>query len=415
LKNHAAADARFRLFGKYASLRLGLFLREILQLHQRFLIAFLYFFGLILSGNEQIALRQTVAHLINPVDWTIRDGVMLACLLLYGWIAAGVTRWSARGGRVHYFAESMPLPFVWERLIRALVLTVINLTILIMLGLGLPELIQEGDSWPMAMLLSTAYYLWILSMQLALLEHNWRLFPWCWLGAGVLAWGKGTLMIWPLLGLTAAFSLWNFCRKESRVHDHPELPLGSWQAHGRSWITRRLPQRMMMQASYSLAKPALLIYCMLVACMLHALLYLVLKQEIPLSQKIHVYTSATGFFSLLLSSFFRNFYLQRREWQIWLQSLPRSDAWWQRQDTWFVGLLYLLLIVPGTLFLLVRQHMPWPVPLLILPLHGLGFIALRAMQRTRHLEYGIFMIIGLSLWFILLGYLCDHSLQWIMG
>jgi hypothetical protein len=415
LKSHAAANERFRLFSRYAGLRLRLFLREILQLHQRFLIAFLYVFGLILSGNEQIALRQNLAHLLSPLRWTISDLVCLACLMLYGWIVAGVARWSARGGRVQYLAESLPLPFVWERLIRALVLTVVNLTILIVLGLGLQQLIQEGGSWIIALLLSASYYLWILMMQLGLLEQNWRLFPFHWLGAGLLVLAKGTLMLWLLMGLSTGFALWIFCRQESRAHDHPELPLGTWQARWRSAITRRFPPQMMMQISYSLAKPALLLYCLFLAIGLQVLLAMVLKQEIPLSQKIHVYTSATGFFSLLLSSFFRNFYLQRREWQTWLESLPRSDSWWLQQDTWFVSLLYGLMIVPGSLFLVMSQYLPWLVPFLIVPLHMFGFIVLRFMQRSRHLENGIFMIIGLSVWFILLGYFCDHSLQWIMG
>ena len=88
---------RLRLFTVYSGLRLRLFLRDILQLHQRFLVAFLYMFGLILSGNEQLALRQGLAHFFSPKPRTVVDFIFLACFLLYGWMVAAVVRVSARG------------------------------------------------------------------------------------------------------------------------------------------------------------------------------------------------------------------------------------------------------------------------------------------------------------------------------
>lgn len=415
MKSPSAADDRIRLFLSYAGLRLRLFLHEILQLHQRFLVAFLYFFGLILSGNEQIALRESVAHLLSPEPWTLADLIYLASFLLYGWVVAAVVRRSARGGRVHYFAESLPLPFAWERAVRAMALTVVNLTIIILCGMGWHQLMKNGGAWPMALLLWATYYIWILGLQLSLLEQNWRLFPFWILGAFLLALGKGTPMLWPGMGLTAAFAVWSFHRQESKAHDHPELPLGTWETRLRSAITRRFPDQLMMQISYSLAKPALLIYCILLAGILNIILWMVLKQSIPVSQKIYVYTCITGVLSLLLSSFFRNFHLQRNEWQTWLNSLPRPDSWWLTQDTWFVSLLYLLLTGPFSLALIMGQLVPALVPVFVLPVQVLGFFILRSMQRSLHIENSFIIILGMSIWFILLGYLCDHGLQWLFG
>lgn len=409
MKSRPAADDPIRLFMNYASLRLRLFLREILQLHQRFLVAFLYFFGLILSGNEQFALRQGLAHLLNPEPWVTADVIYLGCILIYAWVVAAVVRWSARGGRAHYLAESLPLPFAWERLIRSMNLTVVNITILFLWSM------QKGGSWSWALLLGAAYYIWILGLQLSLLERNWRIFPFWILGALLLTLSKGTLMVWPMLVLTAVLALWSIRRQESKTHDHPELPLGSWTSRCRAAITRRCPARMMMQISYTLAKPALLIYCVLIALALQTILWMVLKQSVPVSQKIYVYTCITGFLGILLSSFFRNFFLQRLERQTWLDSLPRDDGWWLRQDTWFVSLLYGLLTLPISLALMMQQHIPAPLPFLILPVHVLGFWILRSMQRSRHIENGVLFVIGMSVWFIALGYLCDQLLQWARG
>jgi hypothetical protein len=401
----------WRLFPAYATLRLRLFLRDIMQLHQRFLVAFLYCFGLILSGNEQFALRQGLAHFLSPLPWTRADLVFLGCFLLYSWVVAAVVRWSARGGRVHYFAEAQPLPFAWERLIRALALTIVNLTLFILCGMGWHQLIQDEGAWPLALLWSAAYYAWILGLQLALLEQNWRLFPFWILGALGLLLSKGTSFSWPALAASGAIAYWNIQRPESRVHDHPELPIGSWETRLRSAFTRRIPARFMMQTAYALAKPALLIYCLLLGAGMNVLLFMVLREAIPTSQKIYVYTCITGFLSIFLSSFFRSFQLQRQELATWLMSLPQSDSWWLRQDTVFVTSFYLVLTLPFSLVLVGLQHLPWPVPLVILPMHGLGFLLLRLMQRSRHMENGALFILGMGAWFIMLAYLCDHLLQ----
>ncbi len=168
----------------------------------------------------------------------------------------------------------------------------------------------------------------------------------------------------------------------------------------------------MMQISYTLTRPALLLYCLVLTSALLILLWMVLIQNVPDSQKIHVYTCITGFISILLSSFFRNFQAQRNEKLIWLQSLPRDERWWLRQDTLFVALLYGLLTIPFSLALVLHHNLPGPVPCLILPVHALGFKGLRIMQRSHHREYGLLHLIGLSAWFILLAYLCDHGLRW---
>lgn len=403
--------ARLRLFTAYAALRLRLFLRDILQLHQRFLVAFLYVFGLILSGNEQFALRQGLAHFLSPEPPHFADFVFLGCFLLYGWVVAAVVRVSARGGRMQYFAEAQPLPFAWERLIRALVLSLVNLTLFILFGMGWHQLIQNQGVWPMALLWGAAYYLWILGLQLTLLEQNWRLFPFWILGACLLLISKGSSLSWLFLGTTAFIAIWNIQRPESPVHDHPELPLGSWETRLRSAFTRRIPSQLMMQTAYALGKPALLIYCLLLGAVMNMILFLVLREDIPHSQKIYVYTCVTGFLSIFLSSFFRNFQLQRQEVPAWLSSLPQPDAFWVRQDTVFVLMLYSLLTLPFSLVLVSLQHLPWPVPFLILPLHGLGFRLLRFMQRSRHIENGILFVLGMSVWFLGLAYLCDHLLK----
>jgi hypothetical protein len=396
---------RLRLFTSYAALRLRLFLRDILQLHQRFLIAFLYCFGLILSGNEQLALRHGLAHFLSPAPWNAADLVFLGCFLLYGWIVAAIVRWSARGGRVHAFAAAQPLPFAWERLIRALVLSVVNLTLGILYAMGWHR------DWPMALLWGAAYYVWILGLQLAVLEQNWRLLPFYILGAFGLLLSKGSPFAWLLLAASGALALWTIRRPESRAHDHPELPIGSWEISLRSAFTRRIPARFMMQTAYALAKPALLIYSILLAVLMNAIMMMVLKEAIPFSQKIYVYTCITGFLSIFLSSFFRSFQLQRQEVPTWLMSLPQPDSWWLKQDTIFVTGFYALLTLPFSLILVGLQHLPWPVPFIILPLHGLGFFLLRFMQRSRHIENGILFILGMSLWFLFLAYLCDHLLQ----
>ncbi|HYX32968.1 MAG TPA: hypothetical protein VE954_07620 [Oligoflexus sp.] len=404
----------WQLFSTYAVLRLRLFLKEILQLHQRFLIAFLYVFGLLLSANDQVAVQQSMAHLLTMSPWTIADLVTLSCLLLYGWVAAAVVRFSARGGRVHYFAESLPLPFAWERTIRALVLSLINLTLVIVLGLGFQTLVRNHQPWHEGLLLFAAYYLWILSLQLCLLERSWRLFPLGFLGAFALMFGKGTGAAYPLLFATAGLGLWVLLRQESRPHDHPELPLGTWQTQCRSSLTRRFPPQILMQITYVLAKPALVIYSALLSGLLIFILAMVLKQAVPLSQKIYVYTCITGFISLILSSFFRTFAIERATWQTWLHSLPRPEVWWRAHDTWFVLSFYGILTVPMSLGLTLAGFIPALVPLLVLPIHMLGFGFLRVAQRSRHLENGIVLILGMSLWFILIGYLCDHALQRIM-
>jgi len=169
----------------------------------------------------------------------------------------------------------------------------------------------------------------------------------------------------------------------------------------------------MMQTAYALAKPALLIYCLVLGAVMNTLLVLVLRENIPLSQKIYVYTCITGFLSIFLSSFFRNFQLQRQEVPAWLNSLPQPDAWWVRQDTVFVLTFYFLLTLPFSLILVSLHHLPWPVPLLVLPLHGLGFRLLRFMQRSHHIENSILFVLGMSVWFLGLAYLCDHLLQGI--
>jgi hypothetical protein len=415
LTSRPAADARLQLFVSYAARRLRLFLHEILQLDQRFLVAFLYLFGLFLSGNDQLAVRQNLAHLLSPKASTPADFISMACFLLYGWIVAAVVRWSARGGRVHYLAESLPLPFAWERMIRALSLNVVNLILFILSGMGLHQLIQEGGSWPTALLLWAAYYIWIIGLQLSLLEQNWRLFPFWIVGAFLLVLSKGTPMVWPCITLTAVLAIWSLPRRESKVHDHPELPLGTLETRWRSAITRRFPARMMMQIAYTLARPALLIYCSLIAIGLNFVLAMVLKQDIPLSQKIHVYTVITGVISIVTSSFFRNFHLQRREVETWIQSLPQAGSWWQRQDHVFINLLYLLFTVPISFMAILQQQIPAPLPWLVLPIHSLGFFILGIMQRSRHPESHIPFVLGLSAWFILLAYLCDHALQLVLG
>ncbi|HET9238105.1 MAG TPA: hypothetical protein VFO10_12675 [Oligoflexus sp.] len=400
-----------RLFLSYAALRLRLFLRDILQLHQRFLVAFLYCFGLILSGQEQSALRQGLAHFLSPEPWTPADLIFLGCFLLYSWVVAAVVRGSARGGRVHYFAEAQPLPFAWERLIRALALSVLNLTLLILYGMGFHQLIQNQGAWPMALVWGAAYYVWILGLQLALLEQSWRLFPFWILGAFGLLLSKGSSFAWFSLAASGAIAYWNIQRPESRVHDHPELPIGSWETELRSAFTRRIPARFMMQTTYALVKPALLIYCLLLGAGMNAILMMVLKEDIPATQKIYVYTSITGILSIFLSSFFRSFQLQRQEVPAWLMSLPQPDSWWLRQDTFFVTTFYVLLTLPFSLILVSLQHLSWPVPWLILPMHALGFFLLRSMQRSRHIENSILVILGMCVWFLLLAYLCDHLLQ----
>ncbi len=406
MNSRSAAHNRIRFFFFYAALRLRLFLREILQLHQRFLIAFLYFFGLILSGNEQLALRQSLAHLVSPQPWVKADLVYLTCMLLYAWVVAAVVRFSARGGRVHYLAETFPLPFFWERIVRVMTLTLVNLTILFLWSL------QKGTAWPWALLLGSAYYVFMLGLQLSLLEKNWRIFPLWILGAFLLMFSKGTLMLWPMLALTGILAFWSLRREESPAHDHPNLPIGSWETRCRAVITQHGPASLMMQITYTLAMPALILYCLLLTSALLTLLGMVLKQKVPDSQKIYVYTCITGFISILLSSFFRNFQDQRREKLNWIQSLPRDERWWLRQDTLFVALLYGLLTIPFSLALVLLHHLPGPVPCLILPVHALGFMVLRIMQRSRQREYGLLFLMGLSAWFILLAYLCDHGLRW---
>jgi hypothetical protein len=224
---------------------------------------------------------------------------------------------------------------------------------------------------------------------------------------------KGSPLVWLSLAASGAIAFWAIQRPESRVHDHPELPIGSWETKMRSAFTRRIPARFMMQTAYALAKPALLIYCLLLSLVMNSVIILVLKEDIPLSQKIYVYTCATGFLSIFLSSFFRSFQLQRQQVPAWLMSLPQPDSWWLRQDTIFVTGIYLLLTLPFSLILVGLQHLKWPVLFLILPLHSLGFFLLRFMQRSRHIENGILFILGMSVWFLLLAYLCDHLLQGI--
>jgi hypothetical protein len=404
-------SSRLHLFVVYATLRARLFLREILQLHQRFLIGFLYLFGLILSGNEQVALKQSLAHLLTMHPWTLRDLLFLGGMLLYAWIVVAVVRGSARGGRVHYFAESLPLPFVWERSVRLLVLTFVNLTLFILFGLGCHQLIKSDASLIQGLALGGGYYLAILGLQLSFLEQNWRLFPVWIVFAFLLVLSKGTVFVWPLLLFTFLFAAWIFRKEETPPHDHPELPLGTWETYWRAALMRRLPPQVLMQAAYTLVRPALLIYVSLIAIVLNGVLFMALKQTIPDTQKIHVYTCITGFLSLLFSGFFRSFYLQRAEWQTWLNSLPRPESWWLRQDTLFVIALYLLLTVPTSFFLVLQQHLLVGVPLMILPAHILGLLGLRYMQRSRHLDNGILIIIASCIWFILLGYLCDHALQ----
>ncbi|WP_141734400.1 hypothetical protein [Oligoflexus tunisiensis] len=412
MKSLPAYDrSRLRLFMAYATLRVRLFLREILELHQRFLVGFLYLFGLVLSGNEQLALKQSLAHLLSMSPWTMADLVYLIGLFLYGWVVAAVVRRSARGGRVHHFAESLPLPFLWERLIRFLTLNIVNLTLLILFILGWHQQIRDKASLAPGLLLGAAYYIWIVGLQLSLLEQNWRLFPAWFGGACLLVLSKGTTFVWPMLGVSVLFALWAFRREETPPHDHPDLPLGSWETRWRSALTRRIPAQLMMQVTYSLARPALLIYSGLVALGLDTILYMVLIQDIPDSQKIHVYTVITGFLSLLFSSFFRSFYLQREEWQTWLTSLPRPESWWLRQDTGFVITLYLVMTVPLALTLVLQKNLSAWVPFIILPVHVLSLLALRHLQRSRHLDQGILIILGSCVWFILLGYLCDHAVQ----
>jgi hypothetical protein len=172
---------------------------------------------------------------------------------------------------------------------------------------------------------------------------------------------------------------------------------------------------MMMQIAYTLAKPALIIYCTLIAIALNTILALVLQQDIPTSQAIHVYTFITGVMSIVVSSFFRNFHLQRCEVETWLNSLPQPAGWWWKQDTLFVTLLYLLFTGPISVLAILQQHVPAPLPWLVLPVHSLGFFVLRIMQRSRQPESNIPIVVSLTAWFILLAYLCDHALQRMVG
>lgn len=402
------------VFFTYLAARLRLFVSEILQLHQRFLVVFIYIFGLLLSGNEQAAIKDRLAHLGMQTPWSESDLWLTLLLVLFCLITAAVIRHSARGGRVHFLVESLPLPMSWERGIRIAELSLLNLSVFFMFMMGLGAISKQGGSLVVGVLHFAGLYALLLGLQLALLERRWRMIPLWMLSSFVLVWGRGTAAgPWFLLLVFIGFGF-SLRQAEARIHENPGLAIGDLRARLRSWITRRIPPQLLMPFIYSITRPAMLIYCLFFAGVLYTLMILVLKNPIPMTQRIHVYTCISGFLVLLFSSFFRLFHQTRNEWLTWLESLPRLPSYWNKQDYILVLALFLLPTLPITALVVIRGDLPLAVALFILAAHLLNLEVLARIHRSQ-LAQGIILGIGYLLWLLFLGYLCDHSLRGILG
>ncbi len=389
----------------YVTARCRSFVTEIFQLHQRFLLSFIFFFGLILSGNEQIALRKSMVRLLAPLAIDRLDSLLLLIISGFSVSTSFLFRKILIGGRVAYFVRSLPIPITQERLIRGLLLGFLNLAILVLLTLGWEQSFRDMGSHSWSYPLWTlgraiGFYALLLSIQLAVIEGFRRYILGFFLLMILWMLSKGQLFeLVPLVLWVGTLSI--FLRTAER------RPI-----HGREYVRHsfslQVPAALRFHAALFRYKPMVVVYPLGVSMVLELLLTKIASQTMPSSQRIYVFTIITGIVSLIQGDFYRSFHQRRLLVRPWLQSLPQPESWWLRQDTAVVLGIYGALILPLAVFLFYGTCLPLTCLVIIPLVHGIMLTLARRIYRLHKPEWGILLILLAFCWFILLGFLFQY-------
>lgn len=399
-----------RFFLSYAKLRARQYILDSLNLYRRFLIVFFIAYSIAL-GNDTPAVNAAIGGLFKNRVWDRFDILVLVLFQIYALVAVAVTRKSLSGGRIQYLAQSLPLPMSWERAVRGINLSLMNSVVLFFTAFGLSTLLHDPPMFLLAVLLSVNFYLSLLNMQIQWTERRWISVSIGFIAGFLLLLSRGTGYLLPAVLLNLGLCYWSLIRRAQKPRPSNAL-VHAKHFQLRAQFLRRMPAASILQISYSLRKPSLLLYALMGGTVSGGILFMVMKQNIGLGQKIYVYSVINGFLSLLPAAYFATFNKLRDEQRIFILSLPQTQKTWLRLDLGFVIALFILVSLPTALLLIGKGYIPAFLPVISIPLLALRYLVFhRSTDPKEKSINAVTILYGSLLWFGAVGWLADRLLN----
>ena len=142
---------------------------------------------------------------------------------------------------------------------------------------------------------------------------------------------------------------------------------------------QKIPAPYEIRLSFMLERWARYALGALLAASIMGIVFMVVSQDVPISQKIYVYSLGCTFSGLLISSMYSAFESRFPHKSKNIYSLPIGETEWQNLDRKLVLLLYYGLQIPFALLVMSMSVMGIFVPLIVLPLHGISLWCCRGL------------------------------------
>ena len=344
------------LYLNYLKLRIFHFTKEIFSYHWKLCFGLILIWGLLVSGNEQIAIKKGFALLFSSHHLTMSTFALLICSYIFSFFVCLQVRTELHGGSVKSWIVSLPLAVGLQRLVEFFLLSLMLLPLTTTM-LSSAQFVR-GDGPLIFSKLSlefvyffTSYYGAMLFSLIAFLEKR-IYFAFGFIGIiGLVSGYKGSSFLLACGGLQLFLTYHYLCSK-SRASG---VFFCNTSLFSKDFVKEKI-EVTTPQVKLLLSSPNLLLFRLGFICSFYILLYLTISEIRSSSQKTYVFSVIVGIIGFITAGYMTHFFNSRRSKQYWINSLPKKSNFWFCQDLVLTCSVFLVLYIPVVIMFCVLGY-----------------------------------------------------------